>query len=275
MLNPLSRHIIQPQKDKPQPSSKGLEESPQALREKQKSPNNSHINAQGVDTKSIEDLETLPEVVEMIHHISEVASVALMSSSDIIIEAGLKGNLLKFSHGASFVSGMYFGAKGAADLHKAIKKGDKVGIVEASGLLALAGDSAIRSAAVASSLPAVQKVIGSQMASMLNSPAMGAAGTALGLAYSASELVQGGHLVHQGLKYHNKIKLILGGINLGIGAAAAVLSTVGGVGPALVLGALSIAELVAFGSEKVRCAIASRHEKNSQTPQQGPAGEPQ
>ncbi|MGV8119183.1 MAG: hypothetical protein AB2L14_05395 [Candidatus Xenobiia bacterium LiM19] len=207
----------------------------------------------------IQDLDTAPEVMERLYTLSEMGTTILQAGSDIIAESGLKGNLGIAAGAGTAVSGVFFAVKGAKDLKDAIAKKDAMAGLGATGELALAGNAAISSAQMLTTLTSASKYIDPSVASLINSPIAGVAAKSLGMIFAASELVQGGRLLHDGYAHKNKEKMILGALSVGVGASAAVLFTVGGVTSAVVLGALSIAELITFGAEKVSDNLRKRH----------------
>jgi len=207
----------------------------------------------------IQDLETTPEVMERLYTISEVGTTILQTGSDIIAESGIKGKAAVAAGAGTAIAGVFFAVKGAKDLKEAIAKKDGLAGFRAAGELGLAGNAAISSAQMLTTLDSTSKFINPSVAGMINSPVAGVIGKTLGMVFAASELYSGGKLIHEGISHKNKEKIILGALSLGVGASAAALFMVGGVTSAVVLGALSIAELVAFGAEKVSDNLRKRH----------------
>lgn len=220
-----------------------------------------HCEAENI-VDGIQDLDTAPELMERLYTISEMGTTILQAGSDIIIESGFKGKSEIAAGAGTAVAGAFFAIKGARDLNEAIDKKDTMAGIVATGELAIAGDAAISTARMLTRLAGTSKYISPSFASLINSPVAGVVGKGLGMIFAVSELVQGGKLIHDGVRHKNKEKMILGALSLGVGASAAALFTVGGVTSAVVLGALSIAELLAFSAEKVSDSI--RKSKNGQ-----------
>jgi len=212
----------------------------------------------------IQDLAVAPEVMERIYTLSEVGTTIIQTGSDIIAESGMKGKIGIAAGAGTAISGVFFAIKGAKDLKDAIEKKDAMAGLGAAGELGLAGSAAISTAQMLTTLTGTSRYINPAVATLINSPVAVSIGNSLGLIFASTELLAGGKLLHEGFMHKNKEKIILGALNLGIGASAAALFTVGGVIPAVALGALSLAELIAFGAEKVSDKLRKIHQEQEQ-----------
>jgi hypothetical protein len=215
-----------------------------------------------IDHIGMTDLDTNPEIAEQIRNISEVGSVLLDTGANLISESGIKGTLATAAKLGTALSGAYLGIHGVIDMTRAVKERSLMKGITAGGELSLASSAAIDTAQAMSRVPAMGKIIGPAATSFVCSPAMAVAGKCAGLLYAATEFAEGGAMAVKGYKEHDRKKIFVGALNVGLGIAATTLFTVGGIPATLAFGALALTELLVVGRDKVEEVLKGWQEKH-------------
>jgi hypothetical protein len=168
-------------------------------------------------------------------------------ATGILADIGLAGGV---------ASGIYFGIEGVKDLKEAVANHDVMGELKASGHLALAGEAAVEAtmetASIFTHTSAAAGLMGPAVAALAHSHALHMAAATLGVVHGAVEVVLGGKEVYDGVKAHDKKKMLTGALLMGVGSAIAGVAMGGGLPAGIALGAFFLPYLAVKNSQAIK-----------------------
>ncbi|MCE1247583.1 MAG: hypothetical protein LWY06_13145 [Firmicutes bacterium] len=203
------------------------------------------------DSVEVSGEKTVADKIFDLLYIGSDLAQELVASGKIIKDLGLGGGFEKTAQAAGAVAGVYLGIKGTAELKKAIKEKDAVGAIEGAGSISAGGAAVINSATRLAAQAAASGIGGPIAAMVAKSAVIATAGTALGVAYGATEIAVGGKSIYDGIKSGERSKIFSGMLDTAIGVGAIGASIAGSLPLSISLATAYLFRMVFVDGDKI------------------------
>ena len=205
---------------------------------------------------------TMDKLFDLLYIGSDLAQ-ELVTSGKVIKQLGLGGGFEKAAQAGGAVAGVYLGIKGTAELKKAIKEKDTMGVIEGSGNISAGGAAVINSATRLAAQAAASGIGGPIAAMVAKSAVIATAGTALGVAYGATEIAIGGKSIYDGIKSGERKQVLSGMLDAAIGVGAIGATIAGSLPLSIAMASAYLFRMIFMDGDKINTAFQTLRGKGT------------